>query len=98
MIMKCQSCGVTYESAYGHYNCVPVAVLSGQPPIATAPVATKPKAILPFEVIEDWNLTYNLGVAVDKIALFAFDDNLQYLEEAIMALRREMNRITGGHR
>lgn len=98
MIMKCTTCGITYESAYGHYNCVPTAMLGDQPPVAKVSVATKPKAILPFEVIEDWNLTYNLGVAIDKIGLFAFDDNLQYLEEAIMALRREMNRVTGGHR
>lgn len=93
--MKCTSCGVTYDSAYGHYNCVPVAVLGNQPPVTSKEIENP---ILPVDVIEAWGLTYNLGVAIDKIGCFAQDGDLHYLEDAIKAVRREMNRVTGGHR
>lgn len=92
MIMKCTSCGITYDSAYGHYNCVPaLAELTKEVLVPTVPAERR--SILPVDVIEAWGLTYNLGVAIDKIGCFAQDGDLQYLEDAIKSVRREISRV-----
>lgn len=107
MIMRCDNCGVNYDSAYGHYNCIPSPGPAPTEFIAPtkevgASVAAKASAerrpILPVEIIESWDLSYHLGVAIDKIGKFAFDSDWEYLEEAIKALQREMHRYTGEHR
>lgn len=101
MIMKCQGCGITYDNAYGHFNCPGSEVIGPTLPVEAKEVLkAKLNPILPAEVIESWDLTYNVGVAVEKIGRWAFagDREWQHLEDAIQALRRELNRLTGGQR
>jgi hypothetical protein len=51
----------------------------------------------PIEVIEDWNLDYRVGSAIDALFKYNYLDDISYLEYAIWILLRERESMIPGN-
>lgn len=58
-----------------------------------------PENVKPIEVIEDWDLNFNIGKVVENIASYAgskrAEEKIKILNEAEYAIKREIKKLTG---